>query len=59
MESGNIMEFVRAHPNHNRLRLVSGERVREFFGHADRSDSLQVQRPSCYTYTSVTSSMEI
>jgi len=59
MENGNIMEFIRAHPNHDRLRLVSGERVREFFDHTDRSDSLQVQRPGCYTCTSVTSSMEI
>jgi len=24
MENGNIVEFVRAHPDHNRLRLVSG-----------------------------------
>jgi serine/threonine protein kinase len=24
MVNGNIVEFVRAHPNHNRLRLVSG-----------------------------------
>ena len=23
MKNGNIVEFVRAHPNHNRLRLVS------------------------------------
>jgi hypothetical protein len=24
MENGNIMEFVRTHPGHNRLHLVSG-----------------------------------
>ena len=27
MENGNIMNFIKAHPNHNRLHLVSEERV--------------------------------
>ena len=27
MENGSITDFIKAHPNHNRLRLVSGRRV--------------------------------
>ena len=34
MENGNIMEFIRAYPNHNRLRLVS-EGGHLFFHHTN------------------------
>lgn len=36
MENGNIMEFVRAHPNNNRLQLVSRWNIRLFSFHIDR-----------------------
>jgi len=33
MENGNIMDFIRVHPNHNRLRLVSEGRVYVLLSH--------------------------
>jgi hypothetical protein len=53
MENGNIMDFVQAHQDYNRLRLVSmGEIV--CFRCVDRSDSLSTQPPGWNISTSVT-----
>ena len=52
MENGNIMDFVQARHDYNRLRLVSEGRT-VCFRWVDCSDSLSTQRPGWNICTSV------